>query len=75
MSSLMSALGVDKLSPAEQLHLVEEILESLAHDSSAPLTEAQRQELRRRVALLDANQTTVSSWEEVEARVLARLSQ
>jgi len=37
------------------------------------LTEAHRQELDRRLAALDANQSTVNSWEEVEARVLAKL--
>jgi putative addiction module component (TIGR02574 family) len=37
------------------------------------LTEAQRRELERRVALVDAGKTVMSSWEDVEARILAGL--
>ena len=37
------------------------------------LTEAQRRELDRRVALVDEGKTVMSPWEEVEARILARL--
>jgi putative addiction module component (TIGR02574 family) len=74
MSSLMSALGVDRLSEAEQVQLAEEILENVGADREPPpVTEAQWQELERRLALLDANPDAVSPWEEVEARVLARL--
>ena len=74
MSSLMSSLGVDRLSEAEQVQLAEEILESVGEDREPPpVTEVQWQELERRLALLDANPGAVSPWEEVEARVLARL--
>jgi putative addiction module component (TIGR02574 family) len=74
MSSLMRSLGVDRLSEAEQVQLAEEILESVGVDREPPpLTEAHWQELDRRLALLDANPDAVSPWEEVEARVLARL--
>lgn len=37
------------------------------------LTKAQRRELDRRVALVDEGRTIMSRWEEVEARILARL--
>ncbi len=74
MSSLMSSLGVDRLSPAERVQLVEEILDSLDGDREPPpITEAQRKELDRRLAILEANPAGASPWEEVEARVLARL--
>jgi putative addiction module component (TIGR02574 family) len=74
MSTLMSSLGVDRLSPAERVQLVEEILDSLdANREPPPLTDAQRQELDRRLAILEANPAGASAWEEVEARVLARL--
>jgi putative addiction module component (TIGR02574 family) len=74
MSTLMSSLGVDRLSPAERVQLVEEILDSLDADREPPpLTDAQRQELDRRLAILEANPAGASAWEEVEARVLARL--
>ena len=74
MSALMTSLGIDRLSPAERLQLVGEILDSLdAERATLPLTEAQLQELDRRLASLEANPAAVSPWEEVEARVLARL--
>jgi putative addiction module component (TIGR02574 family) len=72
--SLMTTLGVDRLNLAERLHLVQEIWDSLDSEPEAPpLTDAMRQELDRRLAVLEANPNAVSSWEEVEARVLARL--
>jgi putative addiction module component (TIGR02574 family) len=37
------------------------------------LTEAQKQELERRIANLDADPDSVIPWEVVEARALARL--
>jgi putative addiction module component (TIGR02574 family) len=73
MSSLMISLGIDRLSHDERLQLVDEILDTLNGDhESPPLTEPQRQELDRRLALLDANPSAVSTWEEVEARILTR---
>jgi putative addiction module component (TIGR02574 family) len=43
-------------------------------DEPAPvLTEAQRSELERRVALVDEGKTVMSRWEDVEARILAGL--
>jgi putative addiction module component (TIGR02574 family) len=74
MPSLFNFLGIDRLSPAERVQLVGEILDSLDADREPPpLTEAQRQELDRRLAILEANPDGASAWEEVEARVLARL--
>jgi putative addiction module component (TIGR02574 family) len=74
MPSLFNFLGIDRLSPAERVQLVGEILDSLDADREPPpLTEAQRQELDRRLAILEANPDGVSAWEEVKARVLARL--
>jgi putative addiction module component (TIGR02574 family) len=73
MSSLMISLGIDRLSHDERLQLVDEILDTLNGDHEPPpLTEAKRQELDRRLALLDANPSAVSTWEEVEARILQR---
>lgn len=73
MNSLMVSLGVDQLPPGDQLRLVGEILDNLADRSEPALTEAQKKELDRRLAMLDAGETTISLWEEVEARVLNRL--
>jgi putative addiction module component (TIGR02574 family) len=73
MPSLLSALGIDRLSVAERLQLVEEIWDSIAPTvEQFPLTEAQRNELDRRVAALNADPTNVIPWEEVEARARAR---
>ena len=71
--SLMTSLGVDRLPADEQLRLVEEILAGLDELPEPALTEAQRRELARRVALVDEGKTTMSRWDDVEARILARL--
>jgi putative addiction module component (TIGR02574 family) len=74
MSSLMSTLGIDRLSLAERLQLVDEIWESLENEPSPPpLTEAQKREIERRLVRLETDPSAVTPWEEVEARVLARL--
>jgi len=74
MSSLMKTLGVDRLNPAERAQLAEELLDSLDESREIPpLSEAQRQELDRRLAILDGNPAALSPWEEVQARILARL--
>jgi putative addiction module component (TIGR02574 family) len=74
MSSLISTLGIDRLSAEERLQLAEEIWDSLDDEPPAPLlTDAFRRELDRRIAALDANPDAVTPWREVEARVLARL--
>jgi putative addiction module component (TIGR02574 family) len=74
MNTLMTQLGIDRLSAEDRMRLVEEILESLDADREPPpLTDAQRRELDRRIALLEANPGAGTPWEEVEARVLAKL--
>jgi len=74
MASLLTSLGIDRLSVGERLQLVQEIWESLASSpAELPLSEDLKQELDRRLAALDANPQDVVPWEEVEARALARL--
>lgn len=74
MSSLITALGIDRLSFDDRLQLVQEIWESLDSEMDGlPLTEAQTRELKRRVAVLDANPEAVTPWEAVEARAMKRL--
>ena len=75
MTSLMTSLGIDRLSEAEQVQLAEEILESVADREPPPLSEALRRELDRRLAYSDANPGAGSPWEEVKARILARLQE
>jgi putative addiction module component (TIGR02574 family) len=73
VSPTLKAFGIDKLSVAERLLLVEEIWDSIAAEAERlPLTEAQKQELERRAAAYKANPKTGSSWEEVKARVRRR---
>jgi putative addiction module component (TIGR02574 family) len=73
MPSLLVSLGIDRLSVEERLQLVQEIWDSITPDvEQFPLTDAQREELDRRVAALDAGPTNVIPWEEVEARARAR---
>jgi putative addiction module component (TIGR02574 family) len=70
MSSTLKSLGIDRLSVAERILLVEEIWASIADEADEiPLTEAQKQDLQRRLAAYEANPKAGSSWEEVKARL------
>jgi putative addiction module component (TIGR02574 family) len=74
MPPTLQALGIDRLSVAERIALVQEIWDSIAADvEAAPLTEAQRQEIDRRLAAHRANPQAAIPWEQVEAEALARL--
>ncbi len=74
MSSTIQSLGIDRMSREERIALVLEIWDTIAAEPGQPLlTEAQRQELRRRVAEDDANPDDVVPWEQVKAQTLARL--
>jgi putative addiction module component (TIGR02574 family) len=74
MAVSMKDLGIDRLSVEDRLALLQEIWDSLAADiEQAPLTEAQRQEVDRRLAAHRANPQAAIPWEQVEAEALARL--
>ena len=73
MAVTMKDLGIDRLSAEERLALVQEIWDSLAEEAQhLPISEAQRQELERRVAAHEAAPDDVIPWEEVKARALRR---
>ncbi len=73
MSALMKALGIDKMSAAERLRLLEEIWDSLTdRPEDIPLTDAQRAELDRRIAAHEANPAAGSPWDEVKHRLQRR---
>jgi putative addiction module component (TIGR02574 family) len=73
MSPTLQALGIDRLSAAQRIALAQEILDSVvAEQPSAPLSEAKRQELARRLADHEANPGDVIPWERIEAEALAR---
>jgi putative addiction module component (TIGR02574 family) len=74
MSTLITTLGIDRMSADERLQLVQEIWDSLADEAEASLlTEAQRQEVDRRWAAHLANPQAAIPWEQVEAEILDRL--
>ena len=72
MSVSLKSLGIERLSVAERLLLVEELWDSIAAET--PLTDAQRVELDRRLADHEANPDEVVSWEEVQSSIAARLN-
>lgn len=74
MAVSLKSLGIERLGVEERLTLVEEIWDSIVADSAAvPLTQAQRDELDRRIADHEANPDDVVSWEEVKTKLTERL--
>ena len=70
MSQTLKSLGIDQLSVAQRILLVEEIWDSIADEADeAPLTEAQEEDLRRRLQSYAENPKAGSSWEDVKARL------
>ncbi|HEY2156079.1 MAG TPA: addiction module protein [Isosphaeraceae bacterium] len=73
MSSLMKALGIDRLSIDDRVQLLEEISESIAAASEEiTLSEAHKEDLRRRLDAYRDNPKAGSPWEEVKARLEGR---
>ncbi|MFO0863972.1 MAG: addiction module protein [Gemmataceae bacterium] len=73
MSHTLKSLGIDRLSVEERMRLLEEIWDSIAEEQpDLPLTEAQRQDLDRRIDAYEANPNAGSPWEEVKARLLEK---
>ena len=61
----------------ERLRLVEDIWDSIAEEANAhpevlPLSDAQRTELRRRIAEADANPEDTIPWEQVRSDLFKR---
>jgi putative addiction module component (TIGR02574 family) len=74
MTPALQALGIDRLSVAERIAIIQEIWDSIAEEvEKAPLTEAQRQAVDRRLAAHEANPEAAIPWNQVEADALARL--
>jgi putative addiction module component (TIGR02574 family) len=73
MTAILQQLGIDRMTVAERIALVQEILDSVAAEQPRPpLSEAKRRELDRRLADHAANPGDCVPWEEVEAAALAR---
>lgn len=68
--SAITAEELKKLSVAERLELLERVWDSLSDiPDSVPLTEAQRDEIDRRLQHLDRNPESVESAEQVKAYI------
>jgi putative addiction module component (TIGR02574 family) len=66
-------IDINKLSPEERLDLIEELWDSLATEpAKIPLTEAQANELDRRLAEMDQDDSLGIPWETVLARIRER---
>ncbi len=73
MPPSLQELGIDRLSADDRLALAEAIWESVAREADQlPITDAERQELERRLADSIARPDAVTPWEVVKARALAR---
>lgn len=74
MSTMMSTLGLDKLTGDEKSQLFRELQEELAPDAFgiSPLNEAQKAELQRRLADIDENPKDWIPWDDVRAEVQKR---
>ena len=75
MSQTIETRGIDRLSISERIALVHEIWDSIASEAEhAPLSEAERQELDRRLAAHRANPDAAILWEQAESDTLARFT-
>ncbi len=70
MSQPTTGLDFRSMSIAERILLVEEIWDSIAADQeSLEVTQAQKDELDRRLAACEAAPDQGSTWEEVKSRL------
>jgi putative addiction module component (TIGR02574 family) len=70
MHTTAKALGIDRLSLAERILLVEEIWDSIAAEAEAlDVPQSHKDELDRRLAAYHADPYVGASWEEVKARL------
>jgi putative addiction module component (TIGR02574 family) len=72
MAISLKSLGIDRLGVEERLALIEELWESIS-GAEVPLTDAQRDELDRRLAEHEANPDDVVPWEDVKSSLDRRL--
>jgi putative addiction module component (TIGR02574 family) len=76
MATTLESLGLDRLSREEKLALAGQLWDSVIGSESpgALLSEAQRQELRRRVAEAEAHPNDYVDWNDALANTLKRIS-
>ena len=73
MNISLASLGIERMSIADRLTLVEDLWDSIAAQS--PVTDAQRKELDRRLADHAASPGDVVPWTEVRQSITTRLGQ
>ncbi len=70
MSTSAKSLGIDRLSVADRLRLVEEIWDSVAESvESMDIPQSHKDELDRRLSAMREDPRAGSTWEEVKARL------
>jgi putative addiction module component (TIGR02574 family) len=70
MHATAKSLGIDRLSLAERILLVEEIWDSIVADAEAlDVPQSHKDKLDRRLAAHHADPRAGSDWEEVKARL------
>ena len=70
MDTSAKSLGIDGLSLAERILLVEEIWDSIAAEAEAlEVPQSHKDELDRRLTAHDADPQSGSSWEDVKTRL------
>lgn len=71
MGTNAKALGIDRLSVAERMRLVEEIWDSIVEESDElEVPQSHLDELDRRLAAHRADPLAGSSWHDVKARLM-----
>jgi putative addiction module component (TIGR02574 family) len=66
-------LELMKLTPAERIDLAQDLWDSIAQQELPPLTNDEKEELDRRYAEHLRDPSTAITWDEVKARLAARL--
>lgn len=75
MRAAVKDLGIDRMSVDDRLDLMNRIWDSLVAESDRSyLTDAQRNELERRLADHEATPDDVVSWDQVKAEALERIA-
>ncbi len=73
MTQLSDRLNIEELSLAERIQLVEEVWASIAAEQeSLEITEAQREELDRRLESHRSSQESGATWESIRDRLQAK---
>ena len=74
MPTTLIELGIDRLTVDEQIALAEAIWDNIATTpEKIPFTDAQKQELERRLAAHRADPSKVTPWEVIKAEALGRM--